>query len=46
VSPAIAGAMFAAGWSAWPFIICGALKILYDVLLLWNFRHVRPPEES
>jgi MFS family permease len=45
VSPAIAGAMFAAGWTAWPFIICGALKILYDLLLLWTFRHVRPPEE-
>ncbi|MGH8250708.1 MAG: MFS transporter [Steroidobacteraceae bacterium] len=45
-SPAIAGALFAAGYTAWPFIICGGLKILYDLLLLWNFRHVRPPEES
>lgn len=44
-SPALAGALFAAGHSAWPFIICGALKILYDVVLLWSFRHVRPPEE-
>jgi MFS family permease len=45
-SPAIAGALFAAGLSAWPFILCGALKIAYDLALLWNFRHVKPPEES
>ncbi|MEX1108584.1 MAG: MFS transporter, partial [Dongiaceae bacterium] len=45
VSPAIAGALFAAGLEAWPFVICGALKILYDLALLWTFRHVKPPEE-
>ncbi|MGH8129623.1 MAG: MFS transporter, partial [Steroidobacteraceae bacterium] len=45
-SPALAGALFAAGYAAWPLVICGALKILYDLLLLWNFRHVRPPEET
>jgi hypothetical protein len=45
-SPAIAGALFAAGFEAWPFLICGGLKILYDLVLLWTFRHVRPPEES
>jgi predicted MFS family arabinose efflux permease len=44
-SPSIAGALFAAGYEAWPFLLCGALKMLYDVLLLWTFRHVRPPEE-
>ena len=44
-SPALAGALFAAGYSAWPFVICGTLKILYDLTLLWTFRHVRPPEE-
>ena len=44
-SPAIAGALFAAGLEAWPLVICGVLKILYDVALLWTFRHVRPPEE-
>jgi hypothetical protein len=26
-------------------LICGALKIVYDLLLLVQFRHVRPPEE-
>jgi predicted MFS family arabinose efflux permease len=44
-SPAIAGSLFAAGFEAWPLVICGALKILYDIALLWAFRHIRPPEE-
>lgn len=44
-SPALAGALFAAGHAALPFVLCGALKILYDVLLLVAFRHIRPPEE-
>jgi len=43
--PAIAGAVFAAGWQTAPFIVCGALKIAYDLALLWAFRHIRPPEE-
>jgi MFS family permease len=45
-SPALAGALFSAGFEAWPLIICGALKILYDLALLAAFRHVRPPEEQ
>jgi MFS family permease len=44
-SPAIAGALFAASYRAWPLLICGALKIVYDLLLLMQFRNVRPPEE-
>jgi MFS family permease len=44
-SPALAGALFAASFRAWPLLICGGLKILYDVLLLYQFRHVKPPEE-
>jgi MFS family permease len=44
-SPALAGALFAAGYAAWPLIICGVLKILYDFALLWAFRHIKPPEE-
>jgi MFS family permease len=46
VAPALAGAMFAAGHDAWPLIICGVLKIAYDLALLWTFRHVKPPEEQ
>lgn len=44
-SPALSGAMFAAGLLAWPLVVCGALKIVYDLLLLAAFRHVKPPEE-
>ncbi|MGG5820731.1 MFS transporter [Falsiroseomonas sp. HW251] len=44
-SPAIAGALYAAGYAALPFILCAVLKILYDLALLWAFRHLRPPEE-
>ena len=44
-SPALAGALFAASLRAWPLLICGALKISYDLLLLMQFRHLKPPEE-
>jgi MFS family permease len=45
-SPALAGALLAAGYSAWPLIACGVLKIFYDLLLLWTFRKLKPPEEA
>jgi len=44
-SPAMAGALFAAGLYAWPLVLCGVLKIAYDVALLLMFRRVKPPEE-
>jgi MFS family permease len=44
-SPAMAGALFAASAFAWPLLICGTLKIAYDLLLLAQFRHLKPPEE-
>jgi MFS family permease len=44
-SPALTGALFAAALPALPFILCGVLKIAYDLLLLIQFRHVKPPEE-
>ncbi|MBF9030993.1 MFS transporter [Rhodobacterales bacterium HKCCE3408] len=46
LSPAIGGALMGAGWLALPLLICGGLKISYDLLLLRRFRHVRPPEEN
>jgi MFS family permease len=46
ISPALAGAMFTGSFKAWPLIICGVLKIIYDLLLLAQFRHVKPPEEK
>jgi MFS family permease len=45
VSPMIAGTLMAASFRAWPLVICGGLKIAYDLLLLIQFRHVKPPEE-
>lgn len=45
LSPAIAGSLLAMPFSGLPLIICGSLKIAYDFMLLWSFRHVRPPEE-
>lgn len=46
VSPAFAGALFAASFQALPLIICGTLKIVYDLLLLIQFRFLKPPEEQ
>jgi predicted MFS family arabinose efflux permease len=46
LSPALAGGLFSLGLLSWPLVICGALKIVYDLLLLWAFRHLRPPEEQ
>ena len=45
-SPALAGALFSAGLHAWPLLLCGALKIAYDIALLAMFRRIKPPEES
>ena len=45
-SPALAGALFAAGLQIWPLLICGGLKIVYDLMLLVAFRHLKPPEEA
>ena len=40
-----AATLFAAGLQVWPLILCGVLKIVYDLMLLFAFRHIRPPEE-
>lgn len=45
LGPSIAGALFSSSLFGWPFVICGALKISYDLLLLASFRNDRPPEE-
>ena len=39
-SPALAGAMFAAGAMAAPLVLCGTLKIAYDLALFAAFRRV------
>ena len=40
LSPSLGGALFAAGWMAAPLVMCGALKIMYDLALLAAFRKV------
>jgi MFS family permease len=45
VSPALAGALLATPFSGLPLVACGVLKIVYDLALLYTFRHVKPPEE-
>ena len=45
-SPALAGLLFSLSPFAWPLVIGGSLKTLYDLLLLWRFQAVRPPEET
>ena len=45
LSPALAGVLFAGPFSGLPLVICGALKIVYDIALLVTFRHIKPPEE-
>ncbi|WP_292450151.1 MFS transporter [Mesorhizobium sp.] len=44
-SPVLAGSLLAISSFGWPLLIAGALKIVYDILLLAMFRKVRPPEE-
>ena len=43
--PIAAGWMLSRSTFGWPLIIGGTLKAIYDLLLLQQFRHVRPPEE-
>src|SRR3954451_23191608 len=45
ISPAIAGFMLAGPFSGLPLVVCGCLKIGYDLALLQMFRHTKPPEE-
>ncbi len=46
ISPAFAGVLLTTAFSGLPLVVCGALKIIYDVALLFSFRHIKPPEEQ
>jgi len=46
LSPSLAGALLTISAFGWPLVICGALKIVYDLTLLKMFSAVKPPEES
>ena len=45
ISPMFAGALLSTALPGLPLVICGGLKIIYDISLLLSFRHVKPPEE-
>jgi hypothetical protein len=44
-SPLLAGYLLGLSSFGWPLIAAGAIKIVYDLLLLVMFSRVRPPEE-
>jgi len=46
ISPAISGLLLTTAFTGLPLIVCGTLKIAYDIALLFSFRHIRPPEEQ
>lgn len=46
ISPAMTGILLTTSFSGLPLVVCGVLKIAYDVALLFSFRHVKPPEEK
>jgi MFS family permease len=47
ISPALTGLLFSVpALFNIPFFLCGALKIIYDLLLFREFRAVKPPEET
>jgi MFS family permease len=46
ISPAIAGVLLTSSFAGLPLVVCGALKIAYDIALLFSFRHIKPPEEQ
>ena len=45
ISPAISGALLSTSFLGTPLVLCGVLKIVYDLSLLFAFRHLKPPEE-
>jgi MFS family permease len=45
LGPSVAGVLLATPFMGLPLVMCGVLKIAYDLALLFSFRHVKPPEE-
>jgi hypothetical protein len=46
ISPAMSGALLSTAFAGLPLVVCGVLKIAYDLSLLFSFRHIKPPEEK
>ena len=42
ISPLLAGSLLQLSTFGWPLVVGGMLKIIYDLLLLMQFRHIRP----
>jgi len=45
VAPAVTGWAFSVAALSLPFFVAGALKVVYDMLIFFSFRGLRPPEE-
>lgn len=45
LGPLVTGWLAARNLWRYSFFICGILKIIYDMALLYKFRHVRPDSE-
>jgi hypothetical protein len=45
ISPVLSGWAMSLSAFGWPLVFAGSCKIAYDLILLWQFRAVRPPEE-
>jgi MFS family permease len=45
VSPVFAGILLTTAFPGLPLVVCGGLKIIYDLALLFSFQHIKPPEE-
>jgi MFS family permease len=46
LSPALSGVLLSTAFAGMPLVICGVLKIVYDLSLLYSFRDIKPPEEA
>ena len=42
LSPLLAGWLFQVGWTSTPLVLCGVLKIIYDLALWAAFRYFKP----
>jgi MFS family permease len=46
ISPTFAGVLLTTAFPGLSLIVCGTLKIVYDLALLYSFRHIKAPEEA
>jgi MFS family permease len=45
LAPVLSGWLLTVSLFGWPLVLAGALKATYDLVLLWQFAKVKPPEE-